>query len=60
MEATLTSRERFKQLTNEELSAFERRELEFQRKDRQERAAQFRIMWIAEKSREIRRGAGDA
>jgi hypothetical protein len=60
MEATMTSRERFKQLTNEELSAFERRELEFQRKDRQERAAQLRMVWKADDSSDIRRGGGES
>jgi hypothetical protein len=60
MEAVMTSRERFKQMTHEELSAFERRELEFQRKDRQERAAQLRMAWNAHDSSEIRRGGGEA
>jgi hypothetical protein len=39
----MTARERFLQLAQEEMSAFERNEMEFQRKDRQERAKQFRI-----------------
>jgi hypothetical protein len=60
MEATMTSRERFKQLTHEELSAFERRELEFQRRDRQERATQLRMAWNADDSSDYRRGGGDA
>jgi hypothetical protein len=38
-EKALTARERFMQVAQEEMAAFERRELEFQRKDRQERAA---------------------
>jgi len=39
----MTARERFMQSAQEEMSAFERRELDFLRKDRQERAEQFRF-----------------
>lgn len=60
MEAVMTSRERFKELTDEELSAFEQRELEFQRKDRQERAAQLRLAWNADDTSDYRRGGGEA
>jgi hypothetical protein len=43
MQTATISRERFLQLAQEELSAFERHECEFRQKDRQERAAELRI-----------------
>uniref|UniRef100_Q07LT1 Uncharacterized protein n=1 Tax=Rhodopseudomonas palustris (strain BisA53) TaxID=316055 RepID=Q07LT1_RHOP5 len=43
MKVAMMSREGFTQLAQEEMSEFERREIEFRRKDREERAAQLRV-----------------